>query len=162
MNDAQGRRHVREAARRRGARSGGIMRGLCWRVTSSSPFRVVYVFVVLVVGTRRIVHWNLTVHPTGDWTAQQFRMIVSGNQPHRNVIHDRDSIYSERVDRSLTAMGLTALRTPVRALQANAFCERLVGTIRHECLDGVIPLNERHLRRTSASRRVCQARIASR
>jgi putative transposase len=55
---------------------------------------------------------------------------VSGDQPHRYVIDDRDSIYSEGVDRSLTTMGLTVLRTPVRAPQANAFCERLVGTIR--------------------------------
>jgi putative transposase len=62
------------------------------------------------------------------------------------VIHDRDSIYSEGVDGTLAAMGLTVLKTPVRAPQANAFCERLVGTIRRECLDFMIPLNERHLR----------------
>jgi putative transposase len=86
------------------------------------------------------------MHPTADWTAQQFRLIGSGDQPHRIVIHDRDSIYSEGVDRTLAAMGLTVLRTPVRAPQANAFCERLVGTMRRECLDFVIPLNERHLR----------------
>ena len=116
-------------------------------VAVSATFRVVYIFVVMEVGTRRIVHWNVTAHPTADWTAQQFRMIVSGDQPHRYVIHDRDSNYSEGVDRTLTAMGLTVLRTPVRAPQANAFCERLVGTIRRECLDFVIPLNERHLRR---------------
>ena len=61
-------------------------------------------------------------------------------------LHDRDSIYSGGVDRSLAAMGLTVLRTPVCAPQANAFCERLVGTIRRECLDFMIPLNERHLR----------------
>src|SRR5262245_23844694 len=96
--------------------------------------------------TRRIVHWNGTTHPTADWAAQQFRMIVSGDQPHRYVIHDRDSIFSEGVDRSVAAMGLTVLRTPVRAPQANAFCERLVGTIRNDCLVFLIPLNERHLR----------------
>jgi len=70
----------------------------------------------------------------------------SWGQLHRFIIHDRDSIYSEGVDHTLAAMGLTVLRTPVRAPQANAFCERLVGTIRRECLDFVIPLNERHLR----------------
>jgi transposase InsO family protein len=73
-------------------------------------------------------------------------MIVSGDQPHRYVIPDRDCIYSDGVDRTLAAMGLTVLRTPVRAPQANAFCERLVGTMRRECLDFMIPLNERHLR----------------
>lgn len=92
------------------------------------------------------LHWNVTAHPTADWTAQQFRMIVAGDQPQRFVIHDRDSIYSEGVDGTLAAMGLTVLKTPVRAPQANAFCERLVGTIRRECLDFMIPMNERHLR----------------
>jgi putative transposase len=62
------------------------------------------------------------------------------------VIHDRDGIYSEGVDRTLAAMGLTILRTPVRAPQANAYCERLVGTIRRECLNFFIPLTESHLR----------------
>ena len=73
-------------------------------------------------------------------------MLVSGDQPHRFVVHDRDSIYSDGVDRTIAAMGLTVLKTPVRAPQANAFCERLIGTIRRECLDFVIPLNERHVR----------------
>jgi len=73
-------------------------------------------------------------------------MIAPGDHRHRYVLHDRDSIYSERVDRTLTAMALTVWKTPVRAPQANAFCERLIGTIRHECLDFMIPLNERRLR----------------
>jgi putative transposase len=73
-------------------------------------------------------------------------MIVPADQAHRFVIHDRDTNYSEGVDRSLEAMGLTVLRTPLRAPQANAFCERLIGTIRRECLDFVIPLTKRHLR----------------
>ena len=115
-------------------------------VVVTATFRVIYVFVVLEVGTRRILHWNVTAHPTADWTAQQFRMIVPGDQAHRFVIHDRDTIYSEGVDRTLEAMGLTVLKTPVRAPQANAFCERLIGTIRRECLDFVIPMSERHLR----------------
>jgi transposase InsO family protein len=115
-------------------------------VAITATFRVLYVFLVLDVGTRRIRHWNATAHPTAEWTAQQFRMVVSGDAPHRFVIHDRDSI-SEGVDRTIKAMGLTVLKTPVRSPQANAFCERLIGTIRRECLDWMIPLNEEHLRR---------------
>src|SRR5947209_6404695 len=88
------------------------------------------VFVVLEVGTRHILQWNVTAHPTADWTAQQFRMIVWGDQAHRFVIHDRDTIYSEGVDHTLEAMGLTVLKTPVRAPQASAFCERVIGTMR--------------------------------
>jgi putative transposase len=115
-------------------------------VAVTATFRVFYVFVVLDVGTRRILYWNVTDHPTADWTAQQFRMVVSGEQSHRWIIHDRDSIYSEGVDATVAAMGLTILKTPVRAPQANAFCERLIGSMRRECLDWLILLNERHLR----------------
>ena len=65
---------------------------------------------------------------------------------YRFLIHDRDSIYSSEFDSALKAMGLSILKTPFRAPQANAFCERLVGTIRRECLNFLIPLTERHLR----------------
>jgi transposase InsO family protein len=115
-------------------------------VVVTATFRLLNVFVVLDVGTRRILQWNVTAHPTAGWTAQLFRMMGSGEQTHRFVIHDRDTIYSEGVDRTLAAMGLTVLRTPVRAPQANAFCERLIGTIRRECLDFMIPISERHVR----------------
>jgi putative transposase len=115
-------------------------------VTITATFRTLYAFVVLDVGTRRIVHWNVTEHPTAAWTVQQFRTIVPGDQPQRFLIHDRDSIYAAAVDDALTAMGLTVLKTPVRCPQANAFCERLIGTIRRECLDWLIVLSERHLR----------------
>jgi putative transposase len=94
----------------------------------------------------RIVHWNVTEHPTADWTVQQFRAVVPGDQPQRFLIHDHDSIYAAAVDGAVAAMGLTVLKTPVRCPQANAYCERLIGTIRRECLDWLIVLNERHLR----------------
>jgi transposase InsO family protein len=115
-------------------------------VVVTATVRVIYLFVVMEVGTRRILHWNVTEHPTADWTGQQFRMIVSGDEGHRFVIHDRDTIYSDGVDRTLGAMGLEVLKTPARVPQANSFCERVIGTIRRECLDFVIPLTERHLR----------------
>ena len=116
-------------------------------VAVTATFRVFYVFVVLEVGTRRILHWNVTEHPTAEWTAQQFRMVVPGDQSHRWVIHDRASIYAEGVNATVTAMGLTILKIPVRAPQANAHCERLIGTIRRECLDWLVLFNEEHLRR---------------
>ena len=99
------------------------------------------------VGTRRIFHFNATAHPTADWTLQQFREAITGERPYRFLIHDRDSIYSSELDSALKAMGLSILKTPFRAPQANAFCERLVGTIRRECLDFLIPIREKHLRR---------------
>jgi putative transposase len=124
----------------------GAMLACDFFVTITATFRTLYVFVVLDVGTRRIVHWNVTEHPTAAWTVQQLRVVVPGDQPQRFLIHDRDSIYSTVVDGAVTAMGLTVLKTPVRCPQANAFCERLIGTIRRECLDWLILLNERHLR----------------
>src|SRR5262245_35372170 len=96
-------------------------------VAVTATFRVWYVFVVLEVGRRRGLHWNVTEHPTGGWTAQQFRMLVSGDDAHRFVIHDHDAIYSEGGDRTIAAMGLTVVKTPVHTPQANAFCERLIG-----------------------------------
>lgn len=104
-------------------------------VTVTASFRVLYVFVVMEVGTRRITHFNVTAHPTADWTLQQFREIITGEEPYRFLIHDRDSIYSFEFDSAVKSMGLSILKTPFCAPQANAFCERLIGRIRRECLD---------------------------
>jgi transposase InsO family protein len=65
----------------------------------------------------------------------------------RTVLRIAYDVYAEGVDATVAAMGLTILMTPVRAPQMNAFCERLIGTIRRECLDFVIAVNERHVRR---------------
>jgi hypothetical protein len=75
------------------------------------------------VGTRKIVHFNVTDHPTADWTLQQFREVM-GEQSHRFVIHDRDSIYSPQLDSALKAMGLRVLKTPFQAPPANALALR--------------------------------------
>jgi putative transposase len=63
------------------------------------------------------------------------------------IIHDRDSIFSAELDKSLNSFGLKVLRTPVQSPKANAYCERLMGTIRRECLNYMIPLSEKHLRK---------------
>jgi putative transposase len=73
--------------------------------------------------------------------------VITGETAHRFLVHDRDAIYAPAVDRAIRSMGLRVLKTPVRTPQANAFCERLIGTIRRECLDWLIPFHERHLRR---------------
>src|SRR2546425_63407 len=82
------------------------------RVTSSATFRLVYVFVIMEIGTRRILHFNTTCHPTAEWTLQQFRECVTGEEPYKFIIHDRDSIYSKELDSSLRSLGLRVLRTP--------------------------------------------------
>lgn len=116
-------------------------------VVITARFRLVYVFIVMEIGTRRILHFNVTSHPTAAWTLQQFREAIPSDHSYGFLIHDRDSIFSAELDRELNSFGLKILRTPVRSPQANAYCERLIGTIRRECLDFVIPLGEKHLRR---------------
>lgn len=116
-------------------------------IVVTARFRILYVFVAMEVGTRRIAHFNVTAHPTADWTLQQFREVANGEEPYRFVLHDRDSIFSSELDSCLKSMGMRVLKTPFRAPQANAFCERLIGTMRRECLDFVISWNERHVRR---------------
>jgi putative transposase len=115
-------------------------------VAVTARFRLLYVLVVMEVGTRRILHCNVTMHPTAAWSLQQFREALPGDRQCKFLIHDRDSIFSLSLDRELEGFGLRVLRTPVRAPQANSYCERLVGTIRRECLDFLIPLSESHLR----------------
>lgn len=88
----------------------------------------------------------MTAHPTAEWTAQQFREAISSDHSYRFLIHDRDSIFSAEVDQTIENLGMKVLRTPVRAPQANAYCERLIGTMRRECLDLMIPFGEKHLR----------------
>ena len=84
-------------------------------VVVTAAFRFVYVFVVMEIETRRIVHLNVTRHPTAEWTMQQFRECVIGDEGYRFIIHDRDSVYSSEVDSLLRASGLRALKTPYRA-----------------------------------------------
>ena len=81
-----------------------------------------------------------------EWTIQQFRNSLPLDGTYRFVIHDRDGIFAPAVDEALRSMSLQVLKTPVRAPHANAHCERFIGTARRECLDWMIPLNERHLR----------------
>jgi putative transposase len=81
-------------------------------VSVTASFRILYVFVIMEVGTRRIAHFNVTAHPTTDWTLQQFREAITGEKPYRFLIHDRDSIYCSELDSALKAMGLSILKTP--------------------------------------------------
>jgi hypothetical protein len=97
-------------------------------VTVTASFRVLYVFVVMEVGTRRIAHFNVSAHPSAEWMLRQLRAVVTGEESYRFLIHDRDFIYSSEFDSALKAMGLEILKTPFRASQANAFCQRLGGT----------------------------------
>jgi transposase InsO family protein len=116
-------------------------------VVVTATFRLLYVFVLIEHATRRILHVNVTAHPTADWTLQQLREAIPSDHGYRFLIHDRDSIFSPALDQRIRNLGLRVLHTPLRSPQANAICERFIGTLRRECLDYVIPLTANYLRR---------------
>jgi putative transposase len=115
-------------------------------VAMTATFRILYVFVVIEHASRRLLHVNVTAHPTAAWTLQQLREALPEDHGYRFLIHDRDSIFSQTLDRRIGNLGLRVLKTPPHCPQANAICERVLGTLRREALDFVIPLTEDHLR----------------
>ena len=115
-------------------------------VAVTATFRMLYVFVVIEHGTRRLAHVNVTAHPSADWTLQQLREVVGNGGAHRYLIHDRDRIFAKHLDDSIRALGVEVLRSPVASPKANSIVERVIGTVRRECLDWVIPISEAHLR----------------
>ena len=115
-------------------------------IAVTATFRMLYVFIVIEHGTRRLVHVNVTRHPTADWALQQLREAIGDDDGHKYLIHDRDHIFAKHLDDSIRALGLDVLRTPIRSPKANSVCERLIGTIRRECVDWIIPMSEAHLR----------------
>jgi putative transposase len=115
-------------------------------IAVTATFRILYVFVVIEHGTRRLAHVNVTAHPNADWTLQQLREVVGDDDGQRYLIHDRDRTFSKHLDDSIKTLGLEVLLSPVASPKANSICERVIGTIRRECLDWMIPVSEVHLR----------------
>jgi transposase InsO family protein len=110
-------------------------------------FQLLYCFFVIAHGRRKILHFNVTRHPTADWVVQQLREAFPEASPYRYVILDRDSKFDAEVIGFLKATGLEPKRTSVQAPWQNGIAERWVGSVRREILDHVIALNEQHLRR---------------
>jgi putative transposase len=115
-------------------------------VVVTATFRLLYVFVVMEHATRSILHSNATAHPMAAWTLQQLREAIPVEHTYRFLIHDRDAIFSWDLDQCVRHFGLRVLKTPSQSPQANAICERVLGTLRRECLDFMIPLTANHLR----------------
>jgi putative transposase len=116
-------------------------------VAVTATFRMLYVFVVIEHGTRRLAHVNVTDHPSAERTLQQLREVIGNNDDrHKYLIHDRDRIFATDLDDSIKALGIEVLRSPFASPKANSLCERVIGTARRECLDWMIPISEAHLR----------------
>ena len=113
----------------------------------TARFRVLYVFIVLSHDRRRVVHFNVTEHPTAQWTAQQLVEAFPFDSAPRYLLRDRDAIYGELVQRRIRSLGIEEVITAPRSPWQNPFVERIVGSIRRDCLDHVIVVDEQHLRR---------------
>ena len=113
--------------------------------TYDAFFRTIFVFIIVELGSRRVVHFGVTRHPTDAWIAQQLREATPFGAKPRFLIRDNDRKYGASFNR-VTA-GIDVLRTPYKAPRANAVCERFLGSLRRECLDYFLILGDKHLYR---------------
>jgi transposase InsO family protein len=112
-------------------------------------FRQWYIFVVLELKTRRIIHTSVTKYPTDEWTAQQLREATPWGKGPKYLIRDRDSRYATHFSAVAVSTGIKELQTPYRTPQANGICERFMGSLRRECLDHVLIHDDKHLERVT-------------
>ncbi len=115
-------------------------------VVPTITFKLLYVLVFLSHNRRRVIHFNITTHPTAQWSAQQLRNAFSDAEPPRFLIRDRDAKFGELFTETVAALGMDPILTAYRSPWQNGYCERLIGSIRRECLDHLIIVNESHLR----------------
>ncbi len=120
-------------------------------VVPTFRFSLLYVFVVLDHHRRRILHINVTAHPTAAWTAQQVVEAVPWELNPRFVFRDGDGSYGEAFQRRVAGLGLEEVVTAPGSPWQNPYCERVIGTLRRECLDHVLAVNERQLQRVVTS-----------
>ncbi len=113
----------------------------------TATFRFLFTFIILRHDRRRVVHFNVTEHPTAEWTAQQIVEAFPDDEAPRFLIRDRDGIYGQYFQTRVANMGIEEVVCARRSPWQNPYAERLIGSIRRECLDHVIVLNERHLKR---------------
>jgi putative transposase len=113
----------------------------------TAGWRVLFVLVVLAHNRRRVVHFNVTEHPTAAWAAQQLVNTFPDDSAPSYLLHDRDRIYGHAFRQRVKGMGIREVLTAPQSPWQNPFAERLIGSIRRECLDHVLVLSERHLRR---------------
>ncbi|MGB5468752.1 MAG: integrase core domain-containing protein, partial [Sedimenticolaceae bacterium] len=112
---------------------------------------MLFVFIVLAHDRRRIIHFNVTEHPTAQWTAQQIVEAFPFDTVPSYLIRDGDGIYGERVTQKMKSLGINEVITAPASPWQNAYVERVIGSLRRELIDHVIVFNERHLNRLLSS-----------
>jgi putative transposase len=120
-------------------------------VVPTVTFGILYVFFVLSLERRRVLHFNVTRHPTAGWTAQQVVEACPFDLPGRFLIRDNDKIYGTEFCHRIDGLGLDQIRTAFRSPWQNGFAERWISSLRKDCLDHVIAINDRQLRRVIRS-----------
>ena len=125
----------------------GTLASVDFFTVPTATFRVLYVFFVLAHDRRRVLHFNVTENPSAQWTAQQIVEAFPEDTAPKYMIRDRDAIYGDRFCRRVEGLGIEEVLTAPRSPWQNPYAERLVGSVRRECLDRVIVLGEQHLRR---------------
>ena len=115
--------------------------------TPTATFRVLFVLVILSHARRRILHFNVTAHPTAAWTGRQLLEACGTDDVPRFLVRDRDTIYGETFRRQVTALKIQDVPTAPHSPWQNAYAERVIGSLRRECLNHFIVLGEGHLRR---------------
>ncbi len=110
-------------------------------------FKVLYVFVILWNDRRKVVHFNATTNPTAQWTAQQIVEACPWDSAPKYLMRDRDSIYGQFFRKRVKGMGINDVISAPKSPWQNPYVERIIGSIRRDCLNHIIVLNENHLRR---------------
>jgi transposase InsO family protein len=119
----------------------------CDFTTATSLFFIpIYIFVIMELESRRIIHTAVTLNPTDEWAAQQLREATPWDNQPKYLIRDRDSKYGDAFDRVFEPEGIHVIPTPLHAPNANAHCERLIGSMKRECLDHFLIFNQYHLK----------------
>jgi putative transposase len=113
----------------------------------TATFRVLFVLIMVTHIRRQLVHFNVTEHPTAEWTARQLLEACALEETPRYLIRDRDSVYGERFSRQATTLDIREVIIAPRSPWQNAYAERVIGSIRRECLDHVVVIGGRHLLR---------------
>jgi transposase InsO family protein len=116
-------------------------------VVPTINFKILFVFIVLAHHRRRMLHFNVTAHPTADWTANQIVQAFPWDEAPRYLLRDRDGAYGAHFRHAVKGMGIEEVLSAPRSPWQNPYIERLIGSIRRECLDHIIVFNARHLRR---------------
>jgi hypothetical protein len=119
-------------------------------VVASASFRLFYVMIILAHDRRRIIHTAVTEHPTAPWLSRQVTEAFPWDSAPRYLLRDRDASYGSVFCKRVDAMGIIEVVTAPRSPWQNAYVERVIGSIRRECLDHIVIFNERHLRRVLA------------